>query len=140
MRLSSLSNQRAKKLFNIIGWTLLIAVGLSWAITGYSNWYSASILLSYLSFSISDNSLKRIKQLTAPQIILILSAFILSVAIVLSLIQIANNIINNTLQLTGTAKTVSTIIAIIICLYPIKLIFGYIVYKIFTTNEQNKEL
>lgn len=139
MGFSSLSNRRVKKLFNIIGWILLIAVGLSWAIAGYSDWHAAGILLSYLSFSISDNSLKRIKQLTAPQITLIISAFILSVAIVFGLIQIANHIINNTLQLTGTTKTVSTVIAIIICLYPIKFIFGYIVYKIFTTNDQNKK-
>lgn len=67
------------------------------------------------------------------QIILSLFAFIVSVVIVFSLIQLANYLINDILHLTGGVRTLSVIIAVILSLYPVKFTFGSVVYKV-TSN------
>jgi len=64
------------------------------------------------------------------QVIIILFAFVMSVAIVFGLIQLANYLINDILRLTGGIKTLSVIIAVILSLYPVKFIFGSVVYKV----------
>ncbi|SDI45146.1 hypothetical protein SAMN05192534_1601 [Alteribacillus persepolensis] len=68
--------------------------------------------------------------MTIPQVILTLFAFVVSVAIVFGLIQLANYLINDILHLTGGIKTLSVIIAAILSLYPIKFTFGSVVYKV----------
>ncbi len=127
-----------KKTFNIIGWILLLAIGVSSIIFGYSNLYLLLLPLSYISFSISDGSIKKLSKLSISQAALILFALAVSVGIVFGLIQLANFIINEKLHLTGVIKTFSQIIAIIISLYPIKFIFGSIFYKIYSNLTTNK--
>lgn len=94
--------------------------------------------LSYISFSISDGSIKKLGKLSISQAALILVALAVSVGIVFGLIQLANYVINDKLHLTGVIKTVSQIIAIIISLYPVKFTFGSIVYKIYDDLNANK--
>jgi len=124
----------SKKICNIIGWIILVYLGLSWIIVGYSSWYLLLLPIAYISFSIGDGtynkSLLKFKQLSLRQIAFIIVAFIASVAIVFSLIILANYIINDLLHLTGWVKTSSIIVAIIVALYPIKFTFGSVVYKI----------
>lgn len=100
---------------------------------GYSNWYLLLLPIAYLSFSINDGSIKKlakIKQMPIFQIVLILFSFIVSVAIAFGLIQFASYLINDVLQLTGVIKTISVIVAIILSLYPVKIMFGSVVYKL----------
>src|SRR5699024_11391450 len=98
------------------------------------SWYLLLLPIAYISFSIGDGtynkSLLKFKQLSLRQIAFIIVAFIASVAIVFSLIILANYIINDLLHLTGWVKTSSIIVAIIVALYPIKFTFGSVVYKI----------
>ncbi|WP_238538276.1 disulfide bond formation protein DsbD [Virgibacillus halodenitrificans] len=127
-----------KQTFNIIGWILLLVMGVSWIVFGYSSWYLLLLPLSYISFSISDGSIKKLGKLSISQATLILFALAVSVGIVFGLIQLANYVINEKLHLTGVIKTVSQIIAIIISLYPVKFTFGSIVYKIYGDSNANK--
>lgn len=123
----------SKKTFNIIGWILLLGMGTSWIWFGYSSWYLLLLPMAYISFSINDGSIKKlgkIKQMSILQVIIILFAFVMSVAIVFGLIQLANYLINDILRLTGGIKTLSVIIAVILSLYPVKFIFGSVVYKV----------
>ena len=127
-----------KKMFNRIGWILLSVLGVSWIAFGYSSWYLLLLPLAYISFSISDGSIKKLGKLSISQVALILFALAVSVGIVFGLIQLANYVINDQLHLTGVIKTVSQIIAIIISLYPVKFTFGSIVYKIYGDLNANK--
>lgn len=127
-----------KKIFNRIGWILLLVLGLSWIAFGYSSWYLLLLPLSYISFSISDGSIKKIGKLSILQVVLILFALAVSVGIVFGLIQLANYVINDKLHLTGAIKTVTQIMAIIISLYPVKFTFGSLVYKIHGDLSANK--
>lgn len=86
----------------------------------------------------SDGSIKKIGKLSISQVVLILFTLAVSVGIVFGLIQLANYVINDKLHLTGTIKTVSQIIAIIISLYPVKFMFGSIIYKIYGDLHPNK--
>jgi len=63
-----------KKMFNIIGWILLLVMGVFWIVFGYSNWYLLLLPLSYINFSISDGSIKKIGKLSISQATLILFA------------------------------------------------------------------
>lgn len=113
-------------------------MGVSWIVFGYSNWYLLFRPISYISFSINDGSIKKlgkIKKMAVLQVILILFAFVVSVAIVFGLIQLANYLINDILHLTGVIKTFSVIVAIILSLYPVKFTFGSVVYKV--ANDLN---
>ena len=127
-----------KKPFSIVGWILLLVIGVSWIVFGYSSWYLVLLPLSYISFSISDGSIKKLGKLSISQAVLILMALAVSVGIVFGLIQLANYVINDKLHLTGAIKTFSQIIAIIISLYPVKFIFGTIVYKVFGNLNAGK--
>lgn len=127
-----------KKMFNRIGWILLFVLGVSWIAFGYSSWYLLLLPLSYISFSISDGSIKKLGKLSLSQVALILFALAVSVGIVFGLIQLANYVINDKLHLTGVIKTVSQIIAVIISLYTVKFTFGSIVYKIYSDLNANK--
>lgn len=127
-----------KKVFNIIGWILLIGMGASWIVIGYSSWYLLLLPLAYICFSISDGSIKKakkIRKMSVSQVVLILLSFVVSVGIVFGLIQLANYVINNSLHLTGWMKTFSQIIAVILSLYPVKFTFGSVVYKV--TSDLN---
>src|SRR5699024_8708706 len=122
-----------KEIFNVIGWMILLGLGVSWIVFGYSNWYLSLLPLAYISFSIKDGSYKELsmlKKMSLLQIFSVLFAFIASVALVFGLIQLANYLINDLLQLSGITKTISVIGAIILALYPVKIIFATIVYKI----------
>ena len=121
-----------------IGWILLLVMGISWIVFGYSSWYILLLPLSYICFSISDGSIKKIGKLSISQAALILFALAVSVGIVFGLIQLANYVINVKLHLTGIIKTFSQIVAIILSLYPVKFTFGSIVYKIFGDLNANK--
>lgn len=123
----------SKKTFNIIGWIILLGMGISWIWIGYSSWYLLLLPMAYISFSINDGNIKilgKIKQISILQAILILFAFVVSVAIVFGLIQLANYLIDDVFHLTGGIKTLSVIIAISLSLYPVKLAFGSIVDKV----------
>ncbi|MEI3611543.1 disulfide bond formation protein DsbD [Pseudogracilibacillus sp. SO30301A] len=128
----------SEKTFNIIGWILLLVMGVSWIVFGYSSWFLLLLPLSYISFSISDGSIKKLGKLSISQAVLILFALAVSVGIVFGLIQLANYVINDKLHLTGVIKTFSQIIAIIISLYPVKFTFGSIVYKVYGGLNANK--
>lgn len=127
-----------KKAFNIIGWILLLVLGVSWIVFGYSNWYLLFLPLSYISFSIGNGGIKKLGKLSMSQVILILFAFAVSVGVVFGLIQLANFLIKDKLHLTGWIKTFVQITAIIISLYPVKFIFGSIVYKVFDDLDDGK--
>ncbi|PID06464.1 MULTISPECIES: disulfide bond formation protein DsbD [unclassified Sporosarcina] len=122
-----------KKLFNTMGWILLLGIGVFWIAFGYTGWFLLLLPLTTLFFSISDGSIskmKNIKKIKVSQIILILIAFIIAVGIVFGLIQLANILINDVLGLTGWIKTLSQFIAIILSLIPIQLAFGSVIYKV----------
>ncbi|UOQ49793.1 disulfide bond formation protein DsbD [Gracilibacillus caseinilyticus] len=122
-----------KKTFNIFGWVLLLGMAVSWIGFGYSSWYILLIPMAYISFSISDGSIKKfekIKQMSIRQVILTLFAFVVSVGIAFALIQLANYLINEILHLTGWIKTISEIVAVIFSVYPVKFTFGSVVYKV----------
>lgn len=127
-----------KKVFNIIGWIVLLAVLGAWIVSGYSSWYLLLLPLSYIYFSISDGSIVKLSKLSISQVFLILFALAVSVGIVFILIQLANYVINDKLHLTGGSKTFSQIVAVILSLYPIKFIFGSIVYKMYNTAGSDK--
>lgn len=126
-----------RKLFNIIGWILLLVIGISWIAFSYASWYLLLLPLSYTCFSISDGTIEKLRKLTISQVILILFALAVSVGIVFGLIQLANYVINDKLHLTGVIKTFSQIVAIIISLYPVKFTFGSIVYKVYSKLNTN---
>lgn len=131
-----------KKVFYIIGWILLLGMGVSWLGLGYSDWYLLILPLTYLSFSISDGRIKKlnkIKQMSILQVLLIFFAFIVSVGIAFGLIQLASYLINDLLHLTGGVKTFSLIVAVILSLYPVKFTFGSVVHKV-TSDLNAKKL
>ena len=127
-----------KKIFNIIGWIVLLAVLGSWIVSGYSSWYLLLLPLSYIYFSISDGSIVKLSKLSISKVVLILLALTVSVGIVFILIQLANYVFNEKLHLTGGLKTFSQIVAILLSLYPIKFIFGSIVYKMYNAASRDK--
>lgn len=121
------------KTFNALGWIILLGMGISWIVVGYSNWYLLLLPIANISFLVNDGSmkkLKRIRKMSIFQVILILFGLVVSVAIVFSLIQLSSYLINEVLHLTGGIKTFSEIMAIILCLYPVKITFGTVVYRI----------
>ena len=122
-----------KKTFNALGWIILLGMGISWIVFGYSNWYLLLLPIAYIFFLVNDGSikeLKRIRKMTIFQVFLILFALVVSVAIVFSLIQLSSYLINDVLYLTGGIKTFSEITAIILSLYPVKITFGTVVYRV----------
>ncbi|ARK20305.1 MULTISPECIES: disulfide bond formation protein DsbD [Sporosarcina] len=125
----------SKRISSVIGWILLIVIGVSWISFGYSSWFLLLVPLSYISFTISDGSIQKLRKLSISQVVLILFALAVSVAIVFGLIQLANYVINDQLHLTGTIKTFSQIVAILIALYPIKFLFGSLVYKVYKNSN-----
>lgn len=122
-----------KSFFNILGWILLICIGVLWLIYGYLSIYLLLVPLASIAFSISDGSIlkmKKIKELTFKQSMLIIMSFIISVALILGLLILAHYIINTVFELSGWAKTISQIIAVILSLYPIKLTFWSMLDKV----------
>lgn len=127
-----------KRLFNLIGWILLLGMLASWIRFGFLDFYLIALPATYVCFSISNGRIKRLKKIkgiSIQQVILILFAFIASVGIVFGLIQLANYLINDLFQLTGWVKTLSQWTAVILSLYPVKFTFAYVVYKI--NNDLN---
>lgn len=112
---------------------MLIGLIASWIRFGYLDIYLLGLPLTYLCFSISDGSienLKKVKRISRSQSVYLVFSFIVSVIVVFALIQLANYLINNVLQLEGWIKTFSQIVAVILALYPVKFTFGSIVYKV----------
>ncbi|GAQ17599.1 thiol:disulfide interchange protein DsbD [Oceanobacillus picturae] len=68
--------------------------------------------------------------MSVSQVVLILLSFVVSIAIVVGLIQLASYVITDRLHLTGWILTFSQFIAVILSLYPVKLTFGTVVYKV----------
>ena len=121
------------KTFNALGWIILLGMGISWIVVGYSDWYLLLLPIAYISFLVNDGSmkkLKRIRKMSIFQVILILFGLVVSVAIVFSLIQLSSYLINEVLHLTDRIKTFSEIMAIILCLYPVKITFGTVAYRV----------
>lgn len=121
-----------KNMFTLFGWISLIGIGIAWLSLGYSNWYLLQLLLTYLFFSLGDGSIKKLKvvqSLSPRQIAVIIVAFAASVAIVFVLIQGANYVINDLLQLSGGLKTFTQFAAIILFLYPARYLFDKIIRK-----------
>ncbi|MFC5591202.1 disulfide bond formation protein DsbD [Sporosarcina soli] len=122
-----------KRLFNLIGWVLLLGMLASWIKFGFLDFYLIVLPATYVCFSINDGrikKLKKIKEISTFQVVLIFFAFIASVGIVFGLIQLANYLINDLLQLTGWLKTLSQWTAVILSLYPVKFTFARVVYKV----------
>ena len=127
-----------KRLFNLIGWVLLLGMLASWIRFGFLDFFLIVLPVTYGCFWISDGRIKRftkIKGMSISQVILILFAFIASVGIVFGLIQLSNYLINDLLQLTGWVKTLSQWTAVILSLYPVKFTFASVVYKV--NNDLN---
>ncbi|EGQ27919.1 disulfide bond formation protein DsbD [Mammaliicoccus sciuri] len=125
-----------KKVFNIFGWVLLIGLGASWIWFGYLDIYLLWLPVTYLCFAISDGRIKRLKKmkkLSVSQYLQLVFSFILFVMVAYVLIQLANYLIRDILHLHGSLKTFSQIIAVILVLYPVKFMFGSIIYKV---NEE----
>lgn len=125
-----------KKVFNIFGWVLLIGLGGSWIWFGYLDIYLLWLPVTYLCFAISDGRIKRLKKmkkLSVSQYLQLVFSFILFVMVAYVLIQLANYLIRDILHLHGSLKTFSQIIAVILVLYPVKFMFGSIIYKV---NEE----
>lgn len=125
-----------KKVFNIFGWVLLIGLGGSWIWFGYLDIYLLWLPVTYLCFAISDGRIKRLKKmkkLSVSQYLQLVFSFILFVMVAYFLIQLANYLIRDVLHLHGSLKTFSQIIAVILVLYPVKFMFGSIIYKV---NEE----
>lgn len=125
-----------KKVFNIFGWVLLIGLGGSWIWFGYLDIYLLWLPVTHLCFAISDGRIKRLKKmkkLSVSQYSQLVFSFILFVMVAYFLIQLANYLIRDVLHLHGSLKTFSQIIAVILVLYPVKFMFGSIIYKV---NEE----
>ena len=125
-----------KKVFNIIGWTLLLSFPVIWLIYGHMSWLFVLLLGSYLCFSIENGKIKKLKWLSASQIILLVVSFLISVAIAFGLIQLAYHLINSIFHLQGALKTmfewISSFLSLIIVLIP----FGSIINRIDNNIEE----
>lgn len=128
----------SKKAFNVLGWVILIGMGISWLTIGYSTWYLFLLPIAYISFELAAGPMKmieKIKRISLSQAAAVLLAFVVSVAIVVGLIQLAHYLIDDVWHLTGMLRSVVVIVAILLSLYPVKFTFGSIVYKV--TQKEN---
>lgn len=108
-------------------------MGILWIVKGYLSIYLLLVPVASLAFAIGDGSVKKLKKLrkiTVNQTVFIIVSFILSVAIVFGLIQLANYVIVHIFELSGTVKTVSQIVAILVSLYPVKFIFWTVLHRV----------
>ncbi|GEM_PF-2339913 len=124
-----------KAITSLISWLLIIGVGIAWIINGFSSWYLLLVPLAYVTGSLGEGKFTALRTISLKQILIILTAFIVSVAVVFGLLQLANYVINDVLRLTGGVKTFSQIAAIILLLYPVKILFGTVVYKVWSKLE-----
>lgn len=130
-----------QKTLNSIGWILLLMTGVSWIIFGYLSWYLLTVPLAYISFTMSEGGLEKMKiwkKISAKQLILIAGSFILSVAVAFGLIQAANYLINEVFHLSGWIRTLSRFAGVVLALYPVKILFGTVVYKVIEELQENK--
>ncbi|GKV70126.1 hypothetical protein NCCP2716_26240 [Sporosarcina sp. NCCP-2716] len=124
-----------KQVTSLITWILILAMGITWIFHGYSSWFLLMLPIAYISNAIGEGKLKVLRKLTMKQALIILVSFIVSVAIAFGLIQLANYLIVTVIGLTGGVKTASQIAAIILLIYPIKFLFGTVVYRIWSKLE-----
>jgi len=129
----------SKKIYTPLGWILLLAVGISWIVYGYSNWFLLLFPLAYGLTSVNDEKLRNMRKMSGKQVVELLGAFVVSVALVFGLIQLANFLINDLFHLKGRVKTASQIVSIIFFLYPIKFLFGTVVYKVWSELERESK-
>lgn len=119
-----------QKIFNIIGWIILLGLVFLWIVNGYSDWNLVLLPIAYICFAIAGGSIKKLKLLSGAQILQIVLSFILSVTAVLALVYLALYVINDVFQMQGTPKTVVQWGAIILILLPVMFVFGNVVNRI----------
>ncbi|WP_373894056.1 hypothetical protein [Virgibacillus sp. CBA3643] len=122
-----------KKVFNIIGWILLLGIIAWWFGIGYTDWNLLLLPAAYICFSISNGSiknLKRVKMLSVSQVTIIVFTFIISIAVVFGLIQLAGYLIDNIFDLHGWIKTLFEYLAIILSLFPGVFLLASVMNKI----------
>lgn len=122
-----------KKLFNIAGWLILLGMTIIWIFYGYTNLFLLFIPIVTLCFSIYDGSIKKlkiVKKLTFSQILLIIGALILAIAIAFGFMLLAGYIIRDLLNLQGWIKTVSQFVAILLALFPARYLYVTVLLKV----------
>lgn len=121
------------KLFTLLAWLLLLIMAITWLTSGYTSLFLVILPVSIIFFSIGDDSYKDWKvnkNLSLKQVMMIGGAFLLAVAIVYFLLQLAGFLISDVLHLTGPAKVIIQFLAVVVCLYPIKFLFARVVVKV----------
>ncbi|UOQ92746.1 disulfide bond formation protein DsbD [Halobacillus shinanisalinarum] len=119
-----------KRSFNVSGWILLLGMVVLWIRFGYTDWQLLLLPATYLCFSIGNGKVKKLKSLSVSQIIILVSSFIISVAIAFGLIQLANYLIYDVFHLQGILKTLSEWLAVILSLFPAVIVFSSVINKI----------
>lgn len=121
------------KLFTLLAWLLLLIMAITWLTSGYTSLFLVTLPVAIIFFSIGDGSYKDWKvnkKLSLKQVMMIGSAFLLAVAIVYVLLQLAGFLISDVLHLTGPSKVIMLFLAVVVCLYPIKFLFARVVVKV----------
>ena len=119
-----------KKVFNFMGWMILIGLFLLWIFNGYSDWNIVLLPVAYICFAIAGGSIKKLKWLSGAQIIEVVLSFVLSVVAVLALVYVALYVINDVLQLEGMMKSIVQWGAVILILLPVMFVFGSVINRI----------
>lgn len=119
-----------KQIFTISGWILLLGMVVLRIMFGYTDWQLVILPLAFLSFSIGNGKINKLKRLSFFQISFIIISLLISVAIAFGLIQLANYLINVVFNLEGQVKTISEWSSIIIALIPAFIIFGSVINKV----------
>lgn len=122
-----------KRWLNTVGWLLIFLYFVLWFGFGYLEWQWVLAPVAILCFWIKDGYLKKLRKnllSSKRKGALIFATYILAIATVFVLLQLANYIINDIFHLKGWVKTSSQFIAVILALYPVKFTFGSIVYNL----------
>jgi len=120
----------SNKIFNVSGWVLLLGMVALWIGFGYTDWQVLLLPAAYLCFSVGDGRIKRLKLLSVSQITMLVFSFIISVAIAVGLIQLANYLIHDVFHLQGILKMLSEWLAVILSLIPGVIAFGSVANRI----------
>lgn len=118
------------KFFNLTGWILIWGMVALWVWYGYTDWQLVLLSAAFLCFSLGNGKIKKLKRLSVSQIMLVVFSFIVSVAIVFGLIQLANYLIHDVFHLQGALKTVVEWIAVILSLFPVVIAFSSVINRI----------
>lgn len=122
-----------KKVFNRVGWLILLGMAITWILYGYTNWFLLCLPAATICFGIHDGSIKEwkiVKRFSAKQVLIVIGTFVIAVATAFSLIMLANYLIQDMLHLQqGWVKTVSQFIAVILALFPAQYLFSSTLLK-----------